>query len=156
MRVKAGIVAEDERESGRRMLLNLGHTIGHALETATRYRTLLHGEAIAWGLIAALHLALGRHAISPADAARAEQLILTFGPLPRARVTAEQLVTLSATDKKVRGGVLSFVLPVAIGSAEVVRDVSRAELLAATRSMLAIMRSHRAAAPSAAPASATP
>lgn len=162
VRVKAAIVAEDERESGRRMLLNLGHTLGHAIEAATRYRGLLHGEAVAWGMIAALHLAQARGTLSAVDATRAQSLIQAFGPLPRFRATAEQLVALSAGDKKRRGGVLSFVLPVALGRAEVVRDVSEAELLAAADAMLRLMRARSAsplsspAAPSASPPAAQP
>ena len=141
VRVKAALVAADERESGPRMLLNLGHTLGHAIETATHYRALLHGEAVAWGMIAAIHLARARGVLPPATADRMERLILRFGPLPHFRTTAEQLVALSASDKKHRGGVLSFVLPVAIGEAQIVRDVTSQELLAAATSMLARMRS---------------
>ena len=57
IRMKAGVVNQDERESGLRMILNLGHTVGHALEQATGYKTLLHGEAVGWGMVAALYLA---------------------------------------------------------------------------------------------------
>jgi len=56
IRMKAGVVNQDERERGLRMILNLGHTVGHALEQATGYKTLLHGEAVGWGMVAALHL----------------------------------------------------------------------------------------------------
>jgi 3-dehydroquinate synthase len=56
IRMKAGVVNKDERETGLRMILNFGHTVGHALEQATRYKALLHGEAVAWGMIAALHI----------------------------------------------------------------------------------------------------
>src|ERR1035437_8147917 len=64
IRMKAGVVNKDEREGGLRMILNLGHTVGHALEQATGYKTLLHGEAVGWGMIAALHLARERGTIS--------------------------------------------------------------------------------------------
>ncbi len=69
VKIKARIVSADERETGQRMLLNLGHTVGHAIEAATNYRTLLHGEAVAWGMLAALHLAVARNALPPAKAA---------------------------------------------------------------------------------------
>jgi len=54
--MKADVVNKDERESGLRMILNLGHTVGHAIEQATAYKALLHGEAVGWGMVAALHL----------------------------------------------------------------------------------------------------
>src|SRR5277367_3486670 len=61
VRVKADVVSKDEKESGLRMILNFGHTIGHAIEAATNYKHLLHGEAVAWGMIAALHVARNRN-----------------------------------------------------------------------------------------------
>ncbi len=64
IRMKAGVVNQDERESGLRMILNFGHTVGHALEQATGYKTLLHGEAVGWGMVAALYLARERGTIS--------------------------------------------------------------------------------------------
>jgi 3-dehydroquinate synthase len=67
IRMKAGVVNKDERENGLRMILNLGHTVGHALEQATGYKTLLHGEAVGWGMIAALYLARKRGTISGAS-----------------------------------------------------------------------------------------
>ena len=59
IRMKADVVRRDERESGLRMILNFGHTVGHALEQATRYKAMLHGEAVGWGMVAALYLARG-------------------------------------------------------------------------------------------------
>ena len=82
IRMKAEVVGIDERESGLRMILNYGHTLGHAIEAATNYRALLHGEAIAWGMLAALQIALARGSVSPAQAARIEETILAYGPLP--------------------------------------------------------------------------
>ena len=134
--MKAEVVSQDEKESGLRMILNFGHTLGHAIEAATGYKQLLHGEAVGWGSIAALHVARARRTISEKDADRIEALILRYGPLSPFRATAEKLVALTARDKKNRSGALSFVLPTAIGKAEIVRDVSEPELLAATRSML--------------------
>ncbi len=136
VRVKAKVVAADEREQGRRMVLNLGHTLGHAIEAATRYRVLLHGEAVGWGTLAALELARGRRAIASRDADRIEHLVLRYGPLPQFRARAERLVDLTANDKKSLSGTLSFVLPTGIGSVAIVRDVTRDELLAAARAML--------------------
>jgi 3-dehydroquinate synthase len=140
VRVKADVVSKDEKESGLRMILNFGHTIGHAIEAATNYKQLLHGEAVAWGSIAALNVARNRKAIDAKQAARIEALILRYGPLPAFKATAEKLVALTARDKKNRSGARSFVLPTSIGKVEIVRDVTESELLAATESMLAFRR----------------
>ncbi len=146
VRVKAEVVSQDEKESGVRMILNFGHTLGHAIEAATGYKQILHGEAVAWGSIAALQIALARKTITAREAGRIAQLILRYGPLSSFKATAAKLVDLTARDKKNRSGVRSFVLPTAVGATEVVRDVTEAELLVATESMLALMRD--AAAPS--------
>jgi 3-dehydroquinate synthase len=131
VRVKADVVSADERESGVRMILNLGHTLGHAIEAATEYKQLLHGEAVAWGMVAAVGIAARRGMVSAADAERMERLIRTYGPLHSFRANANDLIALTAKDKKNRSGARSFVLPVGIGDAVVVKDVSEAELLEA-------------------------
>jgi 3-dehydroquinate synthase len=146
VRVKADVVSKDEKESGLRMILNFGHTIGHAIEAATNYKQLLHGEAVAWGSIAALNVAITRKTIPQKDADRITQLILRYGPLPRFKATAEKLVALTARDKKNRSGIRSFVLPTAIGKTEIVRNVTESELLAATNSMLSLVRQQTVAA----------
>lgn len=140
VRVKAEVVAADERESGRRMTLNFGHTLGHAIEAATRYKKLLHGEAVGWGSIAATHLSRARGVLTARDAERIETTILRYGPLPRFTANAEQLVDLTASDKKNRSGRLSFVLATGIGTVEIVQDVTREELLGAARAMLERMQ----------------
>ena len=140
IQVKADVVHRDERESGPRMMLNFGHTLGHAIEAATGYRRLLHGEAVAWGSIAALHLSLARSTITPETFARMANLILACGPLPRFRATAAQLVALTATDKKTRSGRRAFVVATGVGSVEIVYDVTDGELLRAADSMLHDMR----------------
>jgi 3-dehydroquinate synthase len=145
VRVKADVVSKDEKESGLRMILNFGHTIGHAIEAATNYKQLLHGEAVAWGSIAALNVATARKTIPQKDADRITKLILRYGPLPPFKATAEKLVALTSRDKKNRSGIRSFVLPTAIGKTEIVRNVTEPELLAATESMLTLMRQHTAA-----------
>ncbi|HVC89411.1 MAG TPA: 3-dehydroquinate synthase [Acidobacteriaceae bacterium] len=140
VRIKAEIVSLDERESGERMLLNLGHTVGHAIEAATRYRGLLHGEAVAWGMIASLHLAVARSALTLEQATRIEELTFRLGPFPRFRATSKVLLERTAGDKKHLQSARRFVLPVAIGKAIVVEDVSQQELLAAIQSMLRTMK----------------
>jgi 3-dehydroquinate synthase len=136
IRMKAGVVNKDERESGLRMILNFGHTVGHALEQATRYKTLLHGEAIGWGMIAALSLARKRGTISASQFDRLERLIHSYGPLPALKLKAKRVIAATGGDKKNVGGVRRFVLPIGIGDAGVVEDVTRAELEAAVGYML--------------------
>jgi 3-dehydroquinate synthase len=140
VRVKADVVSKDEKESGLRMILNFGHTIGHAIEAATNYKQLLHGEAVAWGSIAALNVAHARNTFTQKDTKRVTNLILRYGPLPTFKATAEKLVALTSRDKKNRSGTRSFILPTAIGHTEIVRDVTEPELLAATQTMLTLMR----------------
>ena len=139
VRMKAAVVAEDERETGVRMLLNLGHTLGHAIEAATSYAQLLHGEAVAWGMLAATHIARKRGLLSSSQAERIHRLVERFGPLRPFTSTPERLVELTARDKKHRSGVRSFILPVGIGDASVFRDVSEDELLEAAASLFPLM-----------------
>ena len=137
IRMKAGVVNADERESGLRMILNFGHTVGHALEQATGYKTLLHGEAVGWGMVAALYLARERGTISSRQFERLESLIHLYGPLPALKLRAAKVVGVTEGDKKNVGGVRRFVLPLGIGNAGVVEDVTAAELEAAGGYMLA-------------------
>jgi 3-dehydroquinate synthase len=136
-RVKAQIVSRDEHESGLRMILNLGHTLGHAIEAATEYKQLLHGEAVAWGMLAAIRLAERRDLVSAEEVARTTRLIAAFGPLRPFTATVDELVALTAKDKKNRGGMRTFVLPVGIGAATVVNDVTQEQLYEATGAMMA-------------------
>ncbi len=138
--IKAEVVRQDELESGLRMVLNFGHTIGHAIEAATEYKRLLHGQAIGWGMIAALHLGLARGSVSADDFARMANLILAYGPLPRFKADAAELVARTHSDKKSRSGRRAFVLPTGVGSAQIVYDVTDEELLTATQAMLKTMR----------------
>jgi len=137
IRMKADVVNKDERENGLRMILNLGHTLGHAIEQVTRYKVLLHGEAVGWGMVAALYLARQRGTITSRQAERLESLIYLYGPLPPLKLRAAKLVAATGADKKNVGGVRRFVLPVSIGDAGVVDDVTAAELEAAANFMLA-------------------
>jgi len=136
VRVKAKVVAADEKESGERMLLNLGHTLGHAIEAATKYKALLHGEAVAWGMLAAIGIAERRALVTSDEAQRMGRVIRAYGPLKNFSANVADLVALTAKDKKNRSGSRSFVLPVGIGDATVVRDVSVAELTGAAEAMM--------------------
>lgn len=131
VRVKADVVGADEREGGLRMILNLGHTLGHALEAATEYKALLHGEAVAWGMLAAIHIAEGRNLVTHAEAERMQRVIRSYGPMRTFTASPETLVALTSKDKKNRSSTRSFVLPKGIGDAVIVRDVTEHELLSA-------------------------
>ena len=136
IRMKAEVVTKDERDTGLRMILNLGHTVGHAIEQATAYKVLLHGEAVGWGMIAALYLARKRGTISRAQFERLENLVFLYGPLPTLKLRPAKVVAATGADKKNVGGVRRFVLPLGIGDAGVVEDVTPAELDEAVRYML--------------------
>ena len=141
VKVKVDVVNRDERESGLRQVLNLGHTFGHALEAATAYSRFLHGEAVGWGLLGATWLAqrLGRLAL--ADAERIRRLVRSIGPLPSIDgVTSRQIARLLPRDKKAVAGDIHWVLPERIGKVRIVSGVPAAvaksawdELLQSTR-----------------------
>ena len=116
IRIKAQVVEEDEHEGGARQILNFGHTLGHALETATAYRRFLHGEAVGCGMIFATLLALAADRLSERAASQIISLILTVGPLPPIpAVPTRELRSLLLGDKKVRSGKVKWVLPAAVG-----------------------------------------
>ena len=140
VRMKAEIVGVDEMENGLRMVLNYGHTLGHAIEAATRYKKLLHGEAVAWGMIAATRLGLARGTITDAQAARIEKVIFEYGPLPALRLPVDRLLDAATRDKKNRSGVRRFILPSGIGNAIVVENVTDTELYTAAESILQTAR----------------
>ncbi len=140
VRMKAEVVGVDEMENGLRMVLNYGHTLGHAIEAATRYKKLLHGEAVAWGMIAATRLGLARGTITDAQAARIEKVIFEYGPLPALRLPVDRLLDAASRDKKNRSGVRRFILPSGIGNAVVVENVTDTELYTAAESILQTAR----------------
>jgi len=116
--IKADVVGRDERESGLREILNFGHTFGHALESATKYRRYLHGEAVAWGMIAAALLGRELGITGVNEAARVSSLIRRMGKLPDwPRVPPKILIAAMLSDKKTRAGKLRFVLSPRIGEA---------------------------------------
>lgn len=122
-RNKVAIVTEDEYERGRRALLNLGHTFGHAIETATGYESWLHGEAIAAGMCMAARLSEGLELIDADDRERIESIFrLTGLPTAPPAIGPERMHALMAGDKKVTGGIIRLVLLDAIGAARVVDD----------------------------------
>ena len=143
-RAKAGTVARDERETGERQLLNLGHTFGHAFEAAAGFSDrLLHGEAVALGMALAFAFSARRGLLPAAEAERVTRHLAEVGlptriadlapPLP----TADRLLDLIAQDKKVRRGALTFILARGIGRSFVAPDVGPAEVRAFLGEMLA-------------------
>jgi 3-dehydroquinate synthase len=128
-RIKAEVVESDERESGPRRVLNFGHTAGHALEAVTKYRRFRHGEAVAYGMLAAAEVGVARGVMPPADREALGALIAKMGPLPAvADLEASQVVEAAGRDKKVVAGTLHFVLPGPIGTTQIATDVTSAEL----------------------------
>jgi 3-dehydroquinate synthase len=119
VRIKADVVARDEREGGLRHILNFGHTLGHALEAVTRYRRFLHGEAIAWGMLAVTLLGVATERLRENEATRMMRLIGSVGPVPSLEgIHAAQLRPILAGDKKARGGRVLWVLPRRLGKVE--------------------------------------
>jgi 3-dehydroquinate synthase len=133
-RIKAAVVAADEREAGPRRVLNFGHTAGHALEAVTKYRRFRHGEAVAYGMLVAAELAKSRGALAERDAQALGEVITSLGPLPPiGDLPASQLLDAMSHDKKVVAGRLHFVLPTAVGATTIVDDVAGEEMLGALK-----------------------
>jgi 3-dehydroquinate synthase len=134
-RMKAAIVARDERETGERALLNLGHTFGHAFEAAAGFSDrLLHGEAIALGMALAFAFSAQRGLLPRSEAERVERHLAAAGlPVRLSSVSlpgADRLMELIAQDKKVKRGKLTFILARGIGASFIAPDVEAAEVRA--------------------------
>jgi 3-dehydroquinate synthase len=136
-RGKAGIVSRDERETGERALLNLGHTFGHAFEAGAGYsQRLLHGEAVALGCALAFEFSARKGLITPTDATRVRAHLEAVGLPTKVKDVSggvpgvDALMDLIAQDKKVKRGKLTFILVRGIGQAFVVNDVDPAEVRA--------------------------
>jgi 3-dehydroquinate synthetase len=133
--MKAAIVAEDERETGRRALLNLGHTFGHALEAAAGFSgRLLHGEAISVGMTLAFAFSAKRNLLSVAQAEQVKRHLAAVGLptdmscLPDGRPSADRLMDLMLQDKKVRRGNLTLILARGIGEGLIAADLDASEV----------------------------
>lgn len=142
---KADVVVEDEREMGRRALLNLGHTFGHALEAATHYDSarLVHGEGVAIGMVLAHEFSARLNLASPDDAKRVEGHLKAVGlptkmsDIPGELPGADVLLDAIMQDKKVKGGKLTFILTRGIGQSFVADDVPSSEVLSFLKEKLA-------------------
>ena len=135
-RIKADVVSADERESGPRRILNFGHTIGHALEAVTKYRRFRHGEAIAYGMLAAADVAVGRGALAIRERQALGELIALLGPLPAiSDLSATQILEAVRRDKKVVNGRLHFVICIEVGATTILDDVTEEELTKVLRNI---------------------
>ncbi|HUI56246.1 MAG TPA: 3-dehydroquinate synthase [Bryobacteraceae bacterium] len=137
VRIKAEVVTADEREAGLRRILNFGHTFGHALEAETGYTRFLHGEAVAWGMRAAVYLAENTGHLSAEDSVDILETLRFYGSIASLDgICAENLHARLLHDKKTVQGRIHFVIPVRIGEAAVVSDVDEKAVLEAIRSAL--------------------
>jgi 3-dehydroquinate synthase len=119
-RIKAAVVAEDEREGGVRAILNFGHTVGHAVETLTGYGTVTHGEAVSLGMVAAARLSASVLGMPAEDVRRIVRLLDGLNlPVSTDRLEPDEALRVMHGDKKAAGGTLRFALSPAIGRATV-------------------------------------
>ena len=138
VRMKAEVVSSDEREGDQRRILNFGHTFGHALEAETEYKRFLHGEAVAWGMRAAVYLGQSTGYLSAEDAIEILDMIAAYGPIPPLTgIAADRLLARLVHDKKTVQGNVHFVLPVRIGEVTVVSGLDTKLVLEAIRLALA-------------------
>src|SRR5216684_5183919 len=131
VRLKAQVVSADEKEGDLRRVLNFGHTIGHALEAATAYRSFLHGEAVAWGMIAATRISVEMGFCESSIHDRIVHATRAWGSLPKVNVQTAKALKLMQSDKKTEAGTVHFVLPREIGKVEIVRNVPERAITAA-------------------------
>jgi len=131
VRLKAEIVSADEKEGDLRRVLNLGHTLGHALESATAYKHFLHGEAVAWGMQAAARISLEIGMCDRALYERIRDAVHVWGKLPAVTLQTGKALRLLQSDKKTEAGTVNFVLPREIGKVEIVKNVPQAAISAA-------------------------
>jgi 3-dehydroquinate synthase len=132
VKIKAEVVTADERESDLRKILNFGHTIGHALEAETKYERFLHGEAVCFGMEAAVRLAQLTGMLGAADAERMIHTFRLYGPIPSLDgIEAGNLFGRLVKDKKTIQGTVHFVLPDRIGNVKVVTGIADAIVLEA-------------------------
>lgn len=137
VRIKCEVVSADEKEGDLRRILNFGHTIGHALEAETRYSLLLHGEAVAFGMRAATHLAVRLDTLAPETGTEIVEAIESYGAIPTLNgITSEALMARLVSDKKTVGGKVHFVLPTKIGETVIRSNVPDDAIRAAIEASL--------------------
>ena len=137
VRIKAEVVTADEREGDLRRILNYGHTIGHALEAETGYTRFLHGEAVAFGMLAVTRLAENFGILASSEARQMEETIGKYGPIPTLEgIAAENLLARLSRDKKAVQGKVHFVVAEKIGQVRVVSGIDESLILASIREAL--------------------
>ncbi len=128
-RIKADVVSHDEKEEGLRMVLNYGHTVGHALEAATEYRRFKHGEAVAWGMIAAVGFGRKMGLLRAEEAVRLARLIRKVAPLPSLRgIALRDLWAALNRDKKFRAGSILMILLPQLGTTTIHSNINPVRL----------------------------
>ncbi len=133
-RIKAEIVAEDEKENGLRMILNFGHTIGHALEAELGYKKISHGEAVLLGMLAESKIALSLKMLNKEEFLRIEGLIAKFNLSDKLKnIDLKRLLQFIGSDKKAASGRIRFVLPRKIGEVKIVEDIESSVIESAVK-----------------------
>jgi 3-dehydroquinate synthase len=133
-RIKADVVSADERESGLRRILNFGHTVGHALEAVTKYKQFRHGEAIGYGMLAALAIGVARGVTPKSLYEEIEALITQLGPLPPVSdISSKEVYAAIGRDKKVVAGTLYFIAAADRGKTVELTDVAEKEIKVALK-----------------------
>ena len=134
--IKAQVVAEDPKETGRRAILNYGHTVGHAIEKLSNFR-MLHGHCVALGMLAALSVDQKRGNILPSDFLRIQTLLAASSlPLYTSGLDAEAVLKAMRSDKKMEAGRVKFILLHKIGNAEICRTLTDSDLLDAVQEVI--------------------
>jgi 3-dehydroquinate synthase len=147
VKLKAEIVSVDERERGLRRVLNFGHTIGHALEAQTKYRHFLHGEAVAWGMIAVARIAVVLGKTDQETCQRISEAVRGLGRLPGVTARTQNVLRWLQADKKTKDGVVHFILPTKIGKVEIVNNVPTEVVVEAVAELRRMSRFWRTDAP---------
>ncbi|MFP4681662.1 MAG: 3-dehydroquinate synthase [Chitinispirillaceae bacterium] len=144
--IKARVVEQDEKESGKRALLNFGHTFGHALEHYYGFEGILHGEGVLWGIRCAVELGKKAGTIPEGDRSVYDDIMEGL-PLPSlpGKPDIERIYSAMFSDKKVAGGKLRFVVPTIAGSCEVKGDIGEEKIREVLKSVLEHPESHSAA-----------
>ncbi|MFZ7101913.1 MAG: 3-dehydroquinate synthase [Peptococcaceae bacterium] len=128
--IKGEIVSQDEKDEGIRNILNLGHTIGHALEKVTDYKVLRHGEGVAIGMVAAGDLAVNLNKCSPVVLERIKNLFISVGlPVSISAVSTSSVMESLYLDKKIKDKQLVFILPQKIGKVAIIKGLTQEEIL---------------------------
>lgn len=138
VRIKAAVVSNDEKENDLRRILNFGHTFGHALEAETEYKRFLHGEAVAWGMKAAIQLSILEGLVPESEASEMLACINSYGPLPALDgISRERIAVRLLRDKKTVQGKIHFVLVEGVGRVKIVSGVAEERVHAAIDAALA-------------------